>query len=111
MAFISPHIAFFPASQPNDGLLDLVTFNSDLSILKSFELFGKVGENAAHFHHPDVNYYKISAFRISPRDQEDGCISIDGERIPFGPFQVEIHPGLGKVYSLTGKYSEGGLGK
>ncbi|KAG2417788.1 hypothetical protein HFD88_009007 [Aspergillus terreus] len=41
MAFIAPHVAFFPASHPNDGLLDLVTFSSDLPILKAFELFGK----------------------------------------------------------------------
>lgn len=51
MAFIARHVAFFPASLPNDGLLDLVTFSSDIPIMKAFELFRKAGKNAAHFHH------------------------------------------------------------
>lgn len=30
-----------------------------------------------------------------------GCtVSIDGEHAPYEPFQVEVHPGLGRVLSL-----------
>lgn len=35
---------FFPASQPNDGLLDLVIFSSDLPILKTVGFLGKLGK-------------------------------------------------------------------
>lgn len=27
-------------------------------------------------------------------------VSIDGEQVPFEPFQAEVHPGLGRVLSL-----------
>lgn len=36
----------------------------------------------------------------------EGYISIDGERVPFEPFQVEVHKGLGMVLSRSGKIYE-----
>ena len=34
--------------------------------------------------------------------RDGGYISIDGEKIPFEPFQVEVHQGLGTVLSRSG---------
>lgn len=55
---------------------------------------------------PEVWYRKVHAFRFIPRNQEDGYISIDGERVPFVPFQAEVHRGLGTVLSKNGHFYE-----
>lgn len=108
MAYVAPDTVFFPASAPDDGLMDLVTIDSDLSIGTQLGLLDSVRDDGDFFTLDCVNYRKISAFRITPREQDDGYISIDGESIPFGPFQAEVHPKLGKVYSLRGRYETSG---
>ena len=57
---------------------------------------------------PHVSYKKIKAYRLIPRKQETGFISVDGEGIPFGPFQAEVHRGLGRVISKSGWYEAPG---
>jgi sphingosine kinase len=42
------------------------------------------------------------------RTEQDEYISIDGERILFGPFQAEVHRGLGMTLSRTGWKFESG---
>ncbi|KAJ9143136.1 Sphingoid long chain base kinase 5 [Pleurostoma richardsiae] len=101
MAYMAPDANFFSAACVNDGLMDLVCIDGDISPLKSIDLLLSV-ENGHFFESSLVSYRKISAYRIIPRDQEDGYISIDGERVPFEPFQAEVHQGLGKVLSKRG---------
>lgn len=81
--------------------MDLVTVNGDLSPITATKLLFSV-ESGKFFDNAHVSYRKISAYRIIPRDQKDGYISIDGERVPFEPFQAEIHKGLGRVISKKG---------
>ena len=110
MGYMAADTNFFPGSMINDGLMDLVTINGDVAPTKSLGIFTSM-EKGRFFDHPLVRYRKITAFRIVPKNQTDGYISIDGERIPFGPFQAEIHPGLATVLSKTGRYeSPGPLG-
>lgn len=107
---MSPDANFFPASLPSDGLMDLVTINGDLSPITAAKTLLAV-ETGKFFDMPQVAYRKISAYRIVPRDQKDGFISIDGEKVPFEPFQAEIHRGLGRVLSKKGVFeAEGPLG-
>ncbi|KAF5531936.1 sphingosine kinase [Fusarium phyllophilum] len=107
MAYMSPDAPFFAASLISDGLMDLVTIDGDLPIFTAIKVLLDV-EAEKLFDNPHVTYKKISAYRIIPRDQEDGYISIDGEKCPFGPFQAEIHQGLGRVISKSGKYEGAG---
>ncbi|KAH7160398.1 ATP-NAD kinase-like domain-containing protein [Dactylonectria estremocensis] len=107
MAYMGPNVNFFPASIISDGLMDLVTVDGDLSPVTAIRVMLKT-DSPKFFDNPHVKYKKISAYRIIPRNQDDGFISIDGERIPFGPFQAEIHPGLGRVISKDGKYEAEG---
>lgn len=107
MAYMSPDANFFPAALPSDGRMDLVTMNGDLSFYKAINTLLAV-KDGNFYDMPHVTYRKISAYRIVPRDQNDGYISIDGERIPFGPFQAEIHPGLGNVLSKRGVFEAEG---
>lgn len=55
---------------------------------------------------PHVNYRKISGYRITPKGQKSGYISIDGERVPFEEFQAEVHRGLGTVLTRSGHMYE-----
>jgi sphingosine kinase len=121
MAYMAPDTNFFSAALANDGLMDLITVNGDMSPLKAIQLQLSV-ESGHFFDSPLVSYRKVSAYRIIPRNQEpngnisiiprnqesNGNISIDGERIPFEPFQAEIHQGLGLTLSKRGVFEAPG---
>ncbi|CAK7219443.1 sphinganine kinase lcb4 [Sporothrix bragantina] len=96
MPLMAPDAAFFSAALMTDGLMDLITIDGDISPAKSLGMLLTVEDNSL-FDHPLVRYRKISGFRLTPKNQKDGYISIDGERIPFSPFQAEVHKGLGRV--------------
>lgn len=100
---MAPDANFFPAACPNDGLMDLVINDGDIPAMKYAGLMMSVG-SPQFFENELLSYRKVVAYRLTPRDQLDGYISIDGERIPFGPIQVEVHPGLATVLSRSGKY-------
>jgi sphingosine kinase len=104
---MSPTANFFPAAVINDGLMDVVINDGDIPIFKYVDLMTSV-ETGQFFDNPLLSYRKVVAYRFTPRDQADGYISIDGERIPFKPFQVEMHPGLGTVLSKSGRYEAAG---
>ena len=87
--------------------MDLITVNGNLSVMKAITTLMAV-ESDNFFDLPEVSYKKISAYRIIPRNQKDGYISIDGEKVPFEPFQAEIHQGLGRVISKKGVYETAG---
>lgn len=105
MAYMARDAEFFPASLPHDGLLDLVTIDGDISRTTSIQTLLSI-EKGTFFDLPHVNVRKISGFRLVPRES-DGYISIDGERVPFEPFQCEVHRGLGTTISKNGYLYEG----
>ena len=105
MAYMAPDTNFFPATLPNDGCLDLVTIDGDISRTAAIQTLLAV-EKGTFFDMPHVRYRKISGYRIIPKGQKDGYISIDGERVPFEPFQAEVHRGLGTVLSKSGHIYE-----
>ncbi|KAL9029244.1 MAG: hypothetical protein Q9196_002497 [Gyalolechia fulgens] len=105
MAFMAPDANFFPATLPNDGCMDLVTVDGDISRTAAVKCLLAIGPGK-FFDLPQVNYRKISGYRIIPKNQKDGYISVDGERMPFEPFQAEVHRGLGTVLSKSGHVYE-----
>ncbi|KAJ2902688.1 hypothetical protein MKZ38_000273 [Zalerion maritima] len=107
MAYMAPDANFFSAALASDGYMDLVCVDGDISPAASLKLMLSV-ESGHFFDNPLVSYRKIEAFRIIPRDQDDGYISIDGERVPFEPFQAEVHRGLGRVLSKRGGFEAPG---
>ncbi len=107
MAYMAPDVNFFSAAIAADGCMDMITINGDLSPPTALKTFLMV-DSGKFFDSPHVEYKKISAYRIIPRNQKDGYISIDGERIPFEPFQAEVHQALGRVISKRGVYEAEG---
>jgi sphingosine kinase len=100
MAFMAPDAPFFPASLPTDGMMDLATIDGDVGRMKSVDLLMTVPKG--QFLDKDiVRMRKISALRVVPKfgGKGKGYFSVDGEKYPFEPFQIEIHQGLGTVLS------------
>lgn len=107
MAYMSPEAKFFSASLISDGCMDLVTIPGNLPLMTSLKVLLDF-EAGKGFENPNVTYKKITAYRIIPRNQDSGFISVDGEKVPFGPIQAEIHQCLGRVISKAGKYEAEG---
>lgn len=107
MSWMTADGNFFQAALPNDGCSDLVTIDGAIPRKDALGLLLAMGEGRL-FVHKDVHYRKIEAYRIIPHGEKgkEGYISIDGERVPFEPFQVEVHRGLGTVLSKGGKTYE-----
>lgn len=145
MCYMAADAPFFPASLPDDGLLDLVNIDGDISRMRAIKLLLSV-ENNQLFDDEIVRVRKISAVRVIPKfgrpmteisdhtqDQNStgvsvtserkptlfqkmltkipglaekpGYFAVDGEKLPFEPFQIEIHRGLGTVLSREkGRY-------
>jgi sphingosine kinase len=101
MCYMAADANFFAPALPADGFMDLVCIDGRIARHAAIDLMLAV-ENNKFFDKPLVNYRKVLGYRIIPRNQETGYISIDGERVPFEPFQAEIHRGLGTVLARRG---------
>lgn len=101
MAWMAPDVNFFTAAFFSDGLLDICLMDGAVPAAKVPGLLLACSNNT-FFDHPLVKYYKVSAFRITPKYEGPGYISIDGEKAPFAPFQAEVHRGLGRVITRRG---------
>ena len=106
MPYMAAGAPVFPAALPNDGSFDLVSINGDMSRTSVFQSLLAIGKGAI-FDVPHVNMTKISGYRLIPKKEKAGYISVDGENLPFEPFQVEVHRGLGTVLSKSGHLYEG----
>ena len=104
MATVAADTTFFSAALPNDGHMDLVCADGDISRAAALNMLLSV-ETGKFFDDPLVKYRKILGYRIIPK-QNAGYISVDGERVPFQPFQTEVHKGLATVLSKTGHVYE-----
>ncbi|KAH6717376.1 sphingoid long chain base kinase-like protein [Leptodontidium sp. MPI-SDFR-AT-0119] len=107
LAYMAADAKFFPPALPNDGLMDLVLIDGNISRRASLKMFDALRDEK-FFEMPVVKYYKISAYRWIPHNQESGYISVDGERIPFSPYQAEVHKGLGTVIMKNHKIAGAG---
>ncbi|KAM3589051.1 sphinganine kinase lcb4 [Umbelopsis sp. WA50703] len=95
-----------PYCMPNDGLLDLMLIRNGAGIGQQLDVFTKL-EKGKHISSDIIEYYKVKAFRLTPvskPSEKKNYVAIDGEHSPVKPFQVEVHPCLGAVLSLEGRY-------
>ncbi|QIX01576.1 hypothetical protein AMS68_007093 [Peltaster fructicola] len=120
MPTMTAGVTFFPEALLQDGFADLIIVSGMIPRTTALRMLTAV-ENGSHVDFPEVEYSKVHAYRISPRmapkaqvgqqgfrwkvtqwlggagRQTEGLIAIDGEKVPFEPFQVEVHQGLGTV--------------
>ncbi|SMR44624.1 unnamed protein product [Zymoseptoria tritici ST99CH_3D1] len=131
MCYMSGDAPFFTATLPSDGKMDMVIAPGDMARMTAIRMLTTV-EQGTLINFPEISYSKVLAYRITPRmapvpterrlrskvgrwlggasKQKEGLISIDGEQVPFEPFQGEVVPKLGTVLSKSGAiYEIGGL--
>ncbi|KAG8996044.1 sphinganine kinase lcb4 [Tulasnella sp. JGI-2019a] len=101
MPYIARDVLEFPVKQACDGQIHLVLQEPDtrLTMLKSIEM-GPRGETFfLNSHH----YMKTQALRItpvgSPQKGRD-IFAVDGERIPYEGFHMEVHTGLLRSFGM-----------
>lgn len=127
MCWMSSDIPFFATSLPCDGKMDMVNIDGLIPRMTGLRMLTECTDGSL-IDHPDVTYRKVSAYRIMPRmhpiapqrkfrvkirrwlsgaaKQREGLIAIDGERVPFEPFQAEVVPSLGTTLSKRGAIYE-----
>ncbi|KXL49428.1 hypothetical protein M433DRAFT_151717 [Acidomyces richmondensis BFW] len=120
MCLMASDAPFFSAALPSDGRMDMISIDGLVSRLVALRMLVSV-EHGGLIDFPEVAYRKVLAYRISPRVHQvparhrlrtkigrwlsgagkrtEGYISIDGESVPFQPFQAEVLPCLGTVLS------------
>ncbi|KAE8423631.1 ATP-NAD kinase-like domain-containing protein [Aspergillus pseudocaelatus] len=90
--FVDATSKVFPSARL-DGLLDILTVDAGIGARKLLQLFSKA-ERGTHLTMPEAQYRKVLAYRVVP-SRTHGAFSVDGERFPIKPFQVEVHPQMG----------------
>lgn len=108
--YVSRGLLQFPFATGGDNKIDLALHlrTTRLNLIKGF-LDAETGQLV---YHPSMAYIKVDAFRVTPilaetkkeQKRKDRVITIDGERAPYEPIQVESHPKLLTVLSLHGKF-------
>jgi len=72
-----------------------------MSRLQFLSLFTGALEAGTHINHPNVTMLDVDAFRLVPHGvPPPGVLSLDGERVPYGEVQVEVHQGMAQVFCL-----------
>lgn len=127
MCWMSPDAPFFAAALPSDGKMDMINIDGLIPRTTALRMLTTV-EYGTIIDFPEVSYRKVRAYRVTPRvhqtppgrnirakigrwlggsgKQKEGLIAIDGERVPFEPFQAEVVPALGTVLSRHGALYE-----
>ena len=104
MGWITRQDRYFPAALPGDGCMDMLITPGGQGPLQTIQGLIKVGRDR-DFDFDTVGYKKVKAYRVIPRDQKTGFVSIDGESVPFEPFQVEVHQTLARVLSKSSLFA------
>uniref|UniRef100_A0A8D2LUU8 DAGKc domain-containing protein n=1 Tax=Varanus komodoensis TaxID=61221 RepID=A0A8D2LUU8_VARKO len=95
------HVAPFACF--NDGLIHLSYVKAGISRAALIRLFLAM-EKGTHFEQecPHLTHIPVRAFRIEPLTRK-GIITIDGERVEYGPVQGQVHPRLANLFTgITG---------
>ncbi|EJS41666.1 lcb4p [Saccharomyces arboricola H-6] len=102
MPYIAKDTKFFPAALPADGTIDLVITDARIPVTKMTPILLSL-DKGSHVLEPEVVHSKIVAYKIIPK-VKTGLFSVDGEKFPLEPLQVEIMPMLCKTLLRNGRY-------
>ncbi|PSR74126.1 hypothetical protein PHLCEN_2v10082 [Hermanssonia centrifuga] len=100
--FVSRDLMQFPVSHPDDGYIDVVI--QEQTTRKGMLQGIDGAETGKNYWLETQHYFKAEAYRVEPH-ASDSYLSVDGERYPFEPFQVEVHKGLATLLSPYGSYN------
>uniref|UniRef100_W5N7L3 sphingosine kinase n=1 Tax=Lepisosteus oculatus TaxID=7918 RepID=W5N7L3_LEPOC len=97
LAMYQSHLAEDLLAAPADGLLHLFYVRAGVSRAALLRLFLAM-ERGAHLAAgcPQLVHVRARAFRLEPLSPK-GMITVDGEAVEYGPVQVQVHSGLGRL--------------
>ena len=109
--FVGRDLLQFPYALPGDGTIDVAVMMHGGGRASQLPESG-FAENGQVVYQKAMGYLKVEALRVTPRHKEGvrklnkgGMISIDGERVPYAAFQVEVAHGRNwNVLSLYGQF-------
>ncbi|WFD41407.1 sphingosine kinase [Malassezia psittaci] len=90
MPYVARSLMAFPYASPADGAIDILLQTQTSSF---FQKIGSLidGEEGNHVLRPGMHYFKVEALRVTPKKlARQRYLSIDGESMPYGAFQVEV---------------------
>lgn len=102
MPYIAADTKFFPAALPADGTMDLVVTDARTPVTRMAPILLAL-DKGSHVLQPEVIHSKISAYKLVPKIT-NSLFSVDGEKFPLEPLQVEIMPHLCKTLLRNGCY-------
>ncbi|XP_035238816.1 sphingosine kinase 2 [Anguilla anguilla] len=86
-----------PQAKFDDGLIHLTFVRAGISRATLLRLFLAM-ERGAHLSlsSPYVSHVPARAFRLQPLSPR-GTLTVDGELVPYGPLQAQIHPSMARL--------------
>ncbi|XP_017270980.1 sphingosine kinase 2 [Kryptolebias marmoratus] len=87
----APHAMF------DDGLIHLTFVRAGISRATLLRLFFAMERGTHHsVSSPYVSHVTCKAFRLQPLSTR-GTLTVDGELVPYGPLQAQVHPSLARL--------------
>nr|XP_033815880.1 sphingosine kinase 2 [Geotrypetes seraphini]XP_033815881.1 sphingosine kinase 2 [Geotrypetes seraphini]XP_033815882.1 sphingosine kinase 2 [Geotrypetes seraphini]XP_033815883.1 sphingosine kinase 2 [Geotrypetes seraphini]XP_033815884.1 sphingosine kinase 2 [Geotrypetes seraphini] len=93
--FMAPFASF------GEGLIHLFFVKAGISRAAMVRLFLAM-ERGSHFEYPHFTHMPVRAFRLEPLTHK-GVMTVDGERVEYGPIQGQIHRRLCNLITGTPK--------
>ena len=89
-----------PSAKLDDGIIHMGLGHGGLSRSEVFALFTAMttGEIERHISH-NLEIFPVKAFRLEPITP-NGIITVDGEKVDYGPIQAQVLPGIARVMTL-----------
>ncbi|XP_048056036.1 sphingosine kinase 1 [Megalobrama amblycephala] len=88
-----------PDARANDGLIHLFYVTAGISRATLLRLF-RAMQSGTHLDYgcPHLVYRRVRALRLEPLS-EAGVMTVDGERVEYGPLQAQVHRGAARLIS------------
>lgn len=86
-----------PQARFDDGLIHLTFVRAGISRATLLRLFFAMERGTHHsVSSPYVSHVPCRAFRLQPLSSR-GTLTVDGELVPYGPLQAQVHPSLSRL--------------
>ncbi|XP_037308658.2 sphingosine kinase 2 [Pungitius pungitius] len=86
-----------PQARFDDGLIHLTFVRAGISRATLLRLFFAMERGTHHsVTSPYVSHITCKAFRLQPLSTR-GTLTVDGELVPYGPLQAQVHPSLARL--------------
>lgn len=89
---------FAPRAKLADGIIWLMIVKAGITRANLLQFLLGLS-NGSHVTRSGIDMIPVKAFRIEPEEGVNGYITVDGERVDYGPLQAEIFPSLATVMS------------